>query len=213
MGLDPLICVWEVGKVSGAVFRGNLKNGVSNVAFSNDGKKIVAIGMDPEHCIVIYDVDKALQGRGSGKRDDFLISSGKGLKNQIFDVKFDKTDKTIIIASNKEVYFATYDSFTVRMTKGLWDVKTCPLSSVLCIGTVDTSIVTGTYKGQLLVWRGNRVTQSIEAHKGPVLCMHSKKNEPGLITGGKDGVVIQWDAQMKQKSKIIVQELNLKIIN
>ena len=40
-------------------FRGVLKNGISNVAFSNDGKKIVAAAMDEEHTIAIYDVDKA----------------------------------------------------------------------------------------------------------------------------------------------------------
>lgn len=37
-----------------------MKDGVNNIAFSNDGKKLVGIGMDKEHTIVIYDVDKAL---------------------------------------------------------------------------------------------------------------------------------------------------------
>jgi len=59
-----LIYLWEVGSSSKAVFRGMLKCGVSHVAFSSEGKKLVAIGMDPDHCIVVYDVEKAMSNRG-----------------------------------------------------------------------------------------------------------------------------------------------------
>ena len=64
VGIDPLICIWEIGSVSKAVFRGILKQGVGYITFSNDGKKIAATGMDEDHCIVVYDVDKALNSRG-----------------------------------------------------------------------------------------------------------------------------------------------------
>lgn len=115
--------------------------------------------MDPEHCIAVYDVDKAMSGRGSGRRDDYLISSGKGPRSDVFDVKFDKADKSIILACNNEVYFVTYDTIMIKLVKGLWDAKTCPLSTVLCIGHIEANIITGTFKGQLIVWRGNRAIQ------------------------------------------------------
>ena len=103
--------------------------------------------MDPDHCLVVYDVDKALNGRGQGKKEDFLIASGKGPRSEVFDIKFDKVDKNIIIACKNEVYFASYDNLMIKLTKGLWDAKTCPFSAVLCIGTVETNICTGTFKG------------------------------------------------------------------
>lgn len=62
--------------------------------------------MDPDHCLVVYDVDKALNHRGSGKKEDYLISSGKGPRSAVFDIKFDKVDKNIIIGCKNEVYFA-----------------------------------------------------------------------------------------------------------
>ena len=93
------------------------------MAFSNDGKKLVAVGMDPDHCLVVYDVDKALSSRGSGKKEDFLVSSGKGPKSCVFDLKFDKVDKNIILACKNEVYFASYDNYTIKISKGLWDAK------------------------------------------------------------------------------------------
>jgi WD40 repeat protein len=160
VGLDPLICIWEIGSASKAVFRGVLKQGVSYITFSNDGKKIAAVGMDDDHCIVVYDVDKALSSRGQGRREDFLVASGKGPRSEVFDIKFDKVDKNLIIACKCEVYFATYENFQIKLTKGLWDAKTCPFSAVLCIGIVETSVITGTFKGHVIVWRGNRATQS-----------------------------------------------------
>jgi len=34
-----------------------------------------------------------------------------------------------------------------------------------------------------------------------------------LISGGKDGMLIIWDGNMKMKTKIYIQELNLKVLN
>ena len=71
--------------------------------------------MDPNHSIVVYDVEKALNNRGTGKKDEFLIASGKGPTSEVFDIKFDKVDKNIIIACKNEVYFATYDNLNVKL--------------------------------------------------------------------------------------------------
>lgn len=101
--------------------KGMLKFGVAHLSFSNDGRKLVAIGMDPDNCIIVFDVEKALASRGMGKKDDCLISTGKGPRNEVFDVKFDKVDKNIILACRNEVYFATYDTSSIKMIKGLWD--------------------------------------------------------------------------------------------
>lgn len=86
-----------------------MKQGVGNIAFSNDGKKLVAVGMDTDHLIIVYDVDKAMTFRGLGVKENPVMASGKGPKSFVFDVKFDKVDKHIILACRNEVYFATYD--------------------------------------------------------------------------------------------------------
>lgn len=64
LGYNPLICVWDsVTMQSKVVFRGVLKNGIGNVCFSNDGKKIAAAALDEEHTVAIYDLEKAFSGR------------------------------------------------------------------------------------------------------------------------------------------------------
>ena len=156
-----MICLWEVGSVSRATFKGVLKQGVGYLNFSNDGTKLVAVDMSTNHCIVVYDVDKALSGRGSGSKDDFLLASGHGPRSEVFDVKFDRVDKKIILACKNEVWFASYDNFSIRLEKGIWDSKICAISAVLCIGIVENNnVVTGTFKGQVLNWKGTRVIDS-----------------------------------------------------
>jgi hypothetical protein len=49
MGRHPLLCVWDLVTMEPrAIQKGLLKVGISNIAISNDCKKIVAIGMDDD---------------------------------------------------------------------------------------------------------------------------------------------------------------------
>lgn len=49
MGRLPLLCVWDLTTMeTRAILKGILKVGISNIAISNDQKKVVAIGMDED---------------------------------------------------------------------------------------------------------------------------------------------------------------------
>jgi len=174
------------------VFKGVLKNGIRNVCFSNDGKKIAACALDEQHTIAIYDVEKAIlskQNPNKKNNDDGLISTGKLARTPIFDLKFDLTDKTIIAAGLKEIYFMSFEGGILKKSKGVWD-KTGTPQSALTVGFVETHTITGMFKGQLLVWNKNRLTSSVQGHTGPVTAMVTRKGATkGLITGGRDGVI------------------------
>ena len=43
-----------------------------------------------------------------------------------------------------------------------------------------------------MVWKGSRATHSIEAHKGAVTSIFTRKCELGVITAGNDGAYIVW---------------------
>lgn len=64
MGPDPVIHVWE-GKSLSIKFSlsGILKEGVSHICFSNDGKKLAALENAQTHTVVIYDFSKLLTGK------------------------------------------------------------------------------------------------------------------------------------------------------
>jgi hypothetical protein len=56
-----------------------------------------------------------------------LVASGKGPRSEIFDIKFDKSDKTIIVACKCEVNFVTFEGNILKVARGVWETKTCPL--------------------------------------------------------------------------------------
>jgi WD40 repeat protein len=76
---------------------------------------------------------------------------------------------------------------------------------------MDNSIVTGTFKGSLILWRGNRTTNHVEAHRGAVLAIHTRKKEIGVITGGKDGYILYWDANLKEKMRTFLGDLDITV--
>lgn len=67
--------------------------------------------------------------------------------------------------------------------------------------------MTGMFRGQLCVWKQNRLTQTNPAHNGPVTAICTRKGAGGVITGGKDGYVNIWDKNCKNIQKIDMKEL------
>ena len=128
MGRDAMIFVWDLNtRETKAVLKGLFKIGISNLAISNDQTKLIAIGMDDNKLIGIYDLEKAISMRLNGKRDDSLIASCKGPRSEIFDIKFDKSDNFIVIACQCEVNFVTYENQSIKVFKGSWEPKICAL--------------------------------------------------------------------------------------
>lgn len=75
------------------ILKGVLKNGIGNVTFSNDGKKIAACSLDDERSIAIYDIETAIaKGKTISKKfgnEDGLLATGKITREPIFDIKFE----------------------------------------------------------------------------------------------------------------------------
>lgn len=60
MGNNPVILVWDARTLeTKAVCKGVLTIGISNLTFSNDGRKLAAIGMDEDQCVAIYDLERS----------------------------------------------------------------------------------------------------------------------------------------------------------
>ena len=62
--------------------------------------------MDPDHCLVIYDLEKILRGVPLGQNvNDYVIAIGKTTKENILDLAFDVSDEFLIAACNHEINF------------------------------------------------------------------------------------------------------------
>lgn len=222
VGMTPLLCVWDVKTLQNKLtIRGVLQKGINCVCFSNDGRRIAAAGLDDDHCLVVYDLEKAINSKqnplGSFKPkvlNDLgggLLASGKTTRNEIFDLKFDPNDKTLIAACMKEILFIGFEGGLLKVIKGSWDNYL--QQSVLCISFIEANVVTGMFKGELFVWKGNRPYNAVKAHNGPVNAICTRKSAKGLITGGNDGVVIIWESNLKKLSQLNLIDPALKCFN
>jgi len=161
--------------------------------------------MDSNQTIVIYDISNKSNKKHFNKLEG-VICTGRGPKEAILDMKFDNNDKTLVIGCVKSIYFANFHMGELQLTRGTgWKKNGTPEQSIMCIAFQDTSILTGSFSGKLLVWKGTSLMDpSYLAHDGVLTCINNKKsgNGKGFITGGNDGVIIVWDTGFN-KERII----------
>ena len=219
VGMNPLLCIWDLKSMqSKLILKGILQKGIKNVCFSNDGRKFAAAGLDDDHCIVVYDLEKAMAAKanpmllkGKSSENSGLLVSGKTTHSEIFDLKFEPADKGLIAGCLKEVLFLTFDNGVLKVVKGQWE--NYPLQAVLSISFIETNAVTGMFKGELFVWKGNRPYSSVKAHNGPVNALCARKSGKGVISGGNDGFIIVWEANLKKLSQINLVDPALRVLN
>jgi WD40 repeat protein len=212
VGENPLICVWDYRTMKAkAVFQGVLKRGICHVAISHNGKMLAACGMDPDHCIVIYDLEKVLRGVPLGHNiNDYTIAVGNVTKANIMDLSFDISDEFLIAACNQEINFIWFKSGMLEIKPGHgWGNN--PKQAILSIGFLAQSIITGTFKGQLYVWKSCALSNIIPAHSSAVYAMHSREN--GLITAGADGLIIYWDLELQQQKIIDIKLMQIGLLS
>jgi hypothetical protein len=55
------------------IFKDDFENGIGNVSISHDKKLIAAIGLDENHTLVIYDLEKAMKAKLDPKSISFFL--------------------------------------------------------------------------------------------------------------------------------------------
>lgn len=83
-----------------------LSKGICHVTISHNGKMLAACGMDRDHCIVIYDLEKVLRGVPIGHNiNDYVLAIGNTTQASVMDLKFDISDEFLIAACNHDIKF------------------------------------------------------------------------------------------------------------
>lgn len=81
--------------------------------------------------------------------------------------------------------------------------------SVLCGTFMGRTLVTGTFSGQLLLWKGRSISKRLDAHKGACNAVWNRTAETGFITGGNDGQIITWNGSYEQVNIISIKESSI----
>jgi len=49
------------------------------------------------------------------------MATGKLTRAPIFDIRFDQTDKVLIVGCLKDIYFISFEVGVLKKVKGIWD--------------------------------------------------------------------------------------------
>ncbi|XP_072031189.1 echinoderm microtubule-associated protein-like 6 isoform X3 [Amphiura filiformis] len=183
LGRDPAIHVWDAESCKSlAVLKGHHQRGVCAVDFSGDGKKLASVGLDDNHCIVVWD----------WKRGEKLAST-RGHKDKIFVIKWNphNHDKLVTVGM-KHIKFWNQAGGGFTSKRGTFGNVGKP-DTMMCVAFGSDPLVTysGGSSGNVYIWQDLKLSKTIKAHDGPCFAMHSL--DKGFVTGGKDGIVCLWD--------------------
>ena len=204
VGKTPAIHVWDCNTMEPLrTFKGLLKRGVSNIAFSPCGQRIVALAADDDHTMVVYDINNP--GTKTGAMQ-YLVATGKAGKDTFLDVRFHPTSPDKLILCGVKV-FATVtikgSGFIVKKGTGWGKTPLTQMQTLSCIGFSGNYVLTGAFNGALIRWEEGVIKDAIKAHGSSITCMG--QGSGGLITGGNDGLVCKISDELK-----IVQTIDLK---
>ncbi|XP_041352370.1 echinoderm microtubule-associated protein-like 6 isoform X2 [Gigantopelta aegis] len=188
VGRDPSIHIWDAETLkTGAILKGHHQRGICALDFSVDGKKLVSVGLDDNHSVVVWDWKK-------GEK----LASTRGHKDKIFVAKWNPFDNNkLVTVGVKHIKFWSQAGGGFTSNRGTMG-KVAKLCDMLCVSygkTADTCFSGGS-DGNVFIWNGNILQKTVKAHEGPVFAMHSL--DKGFVTGGKDGVIGLWDDQFER---------------
>ncbi|MEW5311518.1 MAG: hypothetical protein WDW38_003227 [Sanguina aurantia] len=207
----PTLCVWDsrVGHQAGGSELVRIQfekeaRGITAMAFSPDGTLLVAVATDNYHSLYIYDWRRQrVQGSGRGQMGD---------PPQVYGIEWCPHGVT----AGSPGQFVSFGKKHIKLwtcTTGQWSSKQLsvarlPMQHVHCAAWLsETLVVAGMSDGQLYIFKGNAAIRAIAAHRpGPsgiqpdghvaytgLRGMRLCKDNKVLLTGGADGIILQWD--------------------
>ncbi len=199
VGHFPLICVWDTVTMEClARISGLLTKAIAHLCFSSDGNYLAASASDEYHCIAIYDWDKYtttaknVASKAKKANSHGLVATGQSTTADILYLLFNPPGEQLIVASVDELNFVTFSGGVIKVEKGECSSGE-DKQALMCAAFVGTTLVTGTFAGELLVWKGKRFVKEVRAHRGSVNAIWPRPNLAGMITGSNDGTVKVWD--------------------
>lgn len=186
---------------------GQLEKGISHVTFNSNGTYLAGCAMNDDHDIAVYDISNSAAPK--------VVAHAKGVKDVVLDMKFSQaanSGASLILATQRGLYIADVLKGSIKISKVTgWGAKGVP--ACLCIGFCKNwDYVVGLQTGEIATAKGKSVSKILPAHKGPLFSICSDSNRQQVFTGGADGKVIVWDANMSQKMAIDMSQENLSVI-
>lgn len=187
IGRVPEIHVWDTAsKKTLSILKNGHERGVCAVDFSRDGRRIASVGVDNEHCIVVWDWSKGT-----------LLATARGHKDKIFVVGWSITQPDSLVTGGvRHIKFWKLAGSSFTSKRGIFGKKG-KSDSMLCVAFAkDGDTLSGGANGLAYRWRGNTLIGTIKCHTGPLYSIFAIGEL--YLTGGKDGTIGMWDSDFAQ---------------
>ena len=135
--------------------------------------------------------------RESGK----LIASGNVHKNKVLSVAVAGDGKSLAVVGVKFVKFFSVDGRALKARAGVIG-KEGKIQTFCCVEFCSDNgeeAVVGTAGGELYLFKDRQLAKIVQAHGNneAILSIYYRADMKHLMTGGKDGLVLTWDANLK----------------
>ncbi|EGR30612.1 hypothetical protein IMG5_127930 [Ichthyophthirius multifiliis] len=217
---NPILSVWDSISMETIVnFQGILKNGIICVAISNDQTKVAGISYgNINHVLAIYDIQEEIKIWKNKEKRNFLqkeslITAEKIDFSFVFDMKFTKNDKMLVVSCQNEIIFIDINNGQIVQNRGVWTQDSSP-QSCLSIAVTKNVAVTGMFKGNLYVWKQNKLIFDAFKHKGPVTAVFSRQQisedkQDGIISAGRDNFILIWNWNEKDQFLELITQISI----
>ena len=150
---DPAIHVWDIQEMKTiSIFQGVHERGVCALEFTNDGKRLLSVGLEDNHQVAVWD-----WRRGE------CISKVNGSKDKVFCVISDPLDASRFVTTGvKHIKFWRIVGATSEGKRGICGDKG-ETTSHLCgaFGKEENRFYSGTSNGKIYVWIGTNLNNTV----------------------------------------------------
>jgi microtubule-associated protein-like 6 len=193
-GEIPSIRIWDSSSFTTLiVISGFHRRAINHLQFSQDGKLLLAVGMDEMHSIGVYDWKNSL-----------LLASSNGITNKSLAVSFFPSGTSLIQCGNEVIRFWDIEGINLKGQDAVLGGKAV-IQGFLCIGWVGNTPVVGTCDGHLYRFIGRQLDGIIKAHEGPIFAIASHSN--GICTCSSDGTIKSWARILECTHTISIKDL------
>ncbi|KAG5192222.1 WD40-repeat-containing domain protein, partial [Tribonema minus] len=179
----PKICVWNPDTLSAVItLVGFHKRGVTALAFTCDGAKLVSVGLDDSNSIAIYGLLQNSAG--------ILLTTSRGNQSMLHDLRcspYSPHAFAVCRVRHMDLWNMEGGGGVLKWQQAV--LRSNAAETFLCgAWTSPQHSVFGTATGQLIQFKGN---EAVTAGQGNAVQAHTER-ATALITGGRDGRVLGW---------------------
>lgn len=223
---SPRIIIWDANSASTVAQVTTVHTrGILLLAFSPNGQWFASVGMEDDHVLAIYSLNdyRETQGRNStsGTLQVQLVARAKTSKQRVWGLSLSDDGEAASCGDQHLLFYqhqglqggrSAMSYVTASVKRALFSShKSCSArASVLQVVHVfkPQTVISSQSDGSLYLWKERKcVGVKLKAHEGAIPALTVDRKHQLVLSGGRDGKVCVWSAQLEGMRVIDLAQL------